>query len=145
MQVKFKKVPEALRNEIEDLIFFSAETHGIADNDFVLRVEVEKLEDNTYGEIAEHDLDSNIVILRIGKNVQAEKTRKFLHKLVIHEMTHVKQFIKDGLAIWADGEVAFRGMSYSMKNSADYWLAPWEVEARGYEDGIYTLWREQAG
>jgi len=146
MRVKFtKNFPEDLRECIEDVLLYTADIHGISDRDFTLILRTDTLTGVDYAETSEHQKTSKILFITFDTNLYAKETSKMVRRIAIHEMTHVKQFIKDGLALWVDGEVAFRGKSYLLTNDAEYWLAPWEIEARGYEEGIYTLWKRMNG
>ena len=63
-----------------------------------------------------------------------------LVKTIGHELTHVKQFIYNGLEFDLEDVVVFRGSEYRFENDLEYWLAPWEIEARGYEAAIWMLY-----
>jgi len=63
-----------------------------------------------------------------------------LVKTIGHELTHVKQFTYDGLEFDHDDVVVFRNSEYRFENDMEYWLSPWEIEARGYEAGIWMLY-----
>lgn len=54
-------------------------------------------------------------------------------KSIAHEMTHVKQFVycetNDTLTRWKGKPV---------NTDVDYWMQPWELEARGYETSLFS-------
>jgi hypothetical protein len=69
-------------------------------------------------------------------------------KTIAHEMVHVKQYIygetNETLTRWKGQRVD--------ADSIDYWVQPWEIEAHGYEAGLFTkfaikekLWEVFAG
>jgi hypothetical protein len=63
-----------------------------------------------------------------------------LVKTIGHELTHVKQFTYDGLKFEFEDVVVFKDNEYRFENSMEYWLSPWEIEARGYEAAILVLY-----
>jgi len=67
------------------------------------------------------------------------KIRKALIALA-HEMVHVKQYAKGELAdLSRQNKVKFNKKKYSANSF--YWLQPWEIEAYGYEYGLYRMYR----
>ena len=62
-------------------------------------------------------------------------------KAVMHEMTHVKQFINNGLRLYHKA-AKFNGTQYEMKDAKDYWFSPWEMEARAMEEPLYNFFLE---
>lgn len=62
-----------------------------------------------------------------------------LSAVVGHEMVHVYQTINNGLELGED-EAYYQGEHYRLKYEAEYWLAPWEIEARGFEDYFRWYW-----
>lgn len=67
-------------------------------------------------------------------------TEDELVQVVSHEMTHVKQHELDGLEIEVR-RASYKGEWYDPDD--DYWFAPWEIEARGYERAFLSLWNRQ--
>jgi hypothetical protein len=60
-------------------------------------------------------------------------------EILAHELVHVKQFIFDGLVLDIEKNTTlFKGKRYRTFNDAEYYLAPWEMEARAYE--YYFRW-----
>ena len=49
---------------------------------------------------------------------------------LFHEMTHVRQYLFEGLLLHSDKLAEFRDDVY---REVDYWTAPWEREARRHE------------
>lgn len=61
-------------------------------------------------------------------------------KTLAHEMVHVKQYAKGELAdLNRQNKVKFNKKKYSADTF--YWLQPWEIEAYGYEYGLYRMYR----
>jgi len=82
--------------------------------------------------------------------ITIEKTHGWVERrfaeIMGHELTHVKQYVYDGLVIEDNGKrgdiAMFRGERYRVFNEAEYWLAPWEMEARAHEQ--YFRWHASA-
>ena len=72
-----------------------------------------------------------------GSAVQPENL-SYLKKVIFHEMVHVKQFLVQGL-YFGKKHAKFQGQKFKLKSSSDYWLAPWEMEARALEDAMVAL------
>jgi hypothetical protein len=53
-------------------------------------------------------------------------------KTLAHEMVHVKQYIKGDVNMKL---TRWKGMRV---DDVDYWTQPWEIEAHGYESGLFT-------
>ena len=61
-------------------------------------------------------------------------------KTIAHEMVHVKQYAKGELAdLSRQNKIKFNKKKYSVDSF--YWLQPWEIEAYGYEYGLYRMYR----
>lgn len=63
-------------------------------------------------------------------------------RAIAHEMVHVKQFLKHQL-VESDPIVFWNGQATRLTYDLDddeYWLSPWEMEARGYEDYLLHKW-----
>lgn len=69
-------------------------------------------------------------------------TEEEMIKASMHEMTHIKQFIKDGLRYYSKA-AKFNGKSYELNEGTDYWFSPWEMEARAMEEPLYRLFEEK--
>ena len=59
-------------------------------------------------------------------------------RTIFHEMTHVKQFARGELEMGTKVD-KFKGKEYKR---ADYWTAPWEVEARKAEKKMMRKWKK---
>lgn len=62
-------------------------------------------------------------------------------KALFHEMTHVKQFIHNGLRVFGCA-AKWEGRDMPIKDKSDYWFSPWEMEARAMEDPMYAMFDE---
>jgi hypothetical protein len=64
-------------------------------------------------------------------------------RTICHEMVHVKQYAKGEMKqMWKPARTTkFQGEYYS--DDIDYWDTPWEIEAFGREDGLYTRWVDE--
>jgi len=80
--------------------------------------------------------------ININKNLRL----KTLLRGIAHELTHIKQYARSELldyyrtpelVRWKD-EV-YDNPAEDKKNLEAYWLAPWEIEARGWEGGLVKL------
>ena len=81
---------------------------------------------------------SNKFELRFNKT--ASVSLKELRLTVFHEMTHVKQSIKDGLRLEGRNS-KFKGINYN-SDDMEYWIRPWEIEARGMEGALEAFYVE---
>lgn len=66
-------------------------------------------------------------------------------RTLCHEMVHVKQYAKGEMKqMWRPARTTkFQGAFYP--DDLDYWDQPWEIEAFGREDGLYTRWVDNRG
>jgi hypothetical protein len=66
-------------------------------------------------------------------------TKKPMLVALAHECVHVRQYARMELRQLADGKMRWKGVDYdeSAMSTDDYWLLPWECEARGLELGLY--------
>jgi len=62
-----------------------------------------------------------------------------LARSVFHEMTHIKQYMKDDFKIGAK-KVSWQGEKFNVRSEKDYWLSPWEMEARAMEEAMLRFW-----
>jgi hypothetical protein len=59
--------------------------------------------------------------------------------IIGHEMTHVKQFQLEGLTLEVGPDTArYKAQYYRISSLMEYYLAPWEMEARAMEE--FTVW-----
>ena len=78
-------------------------------------------------------INADEYIIYLHKDMSERRTIEVLG----HELTHVKQYVFDGL----DLETAyFKGDYHYHDSDLDYWFAPWEVEARGMELAFWAYY-----
>jgi hypothetical protein len=77
--------------------------------------------------------------IRLNRNLLT--TSEELLKAVFHEMTHVKQFVENGLRIYHRA-AKWEKNDYKLVTNEDYWMSPWEMEARAMEEPLYHLFEE---
>lgn len=73
-------------------------------------------------------------------------TTYWLVEVIGHEMTHLRQMKHDRLRDEEEGFVIWEGRRMPFHNdvqSDEYWLSPWEMEARAMEAWIGWHWRER--
>ena len=69
--------------------------------------------------------------------------RTVLAETIVHELAHVKQHVSGAMKqICKNGSmlIKFNKKMYNVRDSDNYWLYPWEIEARGYERGVLNLY-----
>jgi len=77
------------------------------------------------------------------KKTISKMMKTLLMETIVHEIVHVrqtltgqmKQVVKNGKMV-----IKFQKKYYSIDASQNYWLFPWEIEARGYERGVLNLY-----
>lgn len=102
------------------------------------KLEVLMDEDIESGSIAEAvRVSKNKFMIVLSKNmIDSDES---LAKTIFHEMTHIKQYMQDGFKIGAK-KVSWQGKKFSVKSEKDYWLSPWEMEARAMEEALLRFW-----
>jgi hypothetical protein len=102
------------------------------------KLEVLMDEDIESGSIAEAvRVSKNKFMIVLSKNmIDSDES---LAKTIFHEMTHIKQYMQDGFKIGAK-KVSWQGKKFSVKSEKDYWLSPWEMEARAMEEAMLRFW-----
>ena len=68
-----------------------------------------------------------------------------LLRTIAHEVVHVKQGVMDGLWDYKNGDVRYKGIRYKIKENADEYAHPWEIEAMGRERGLVINFLESKG
>lgn len=59
-----------------------------------------------------------------------------------HELVHVRQYINREMFDYANGDVWYKGLRYkTWQENEDYYFAPWEIEAYGYEQGLFECFK----
>ena len=88
---------------------------------------------NAYGDAYGFEDDSESFEIRLSSKANDRR----LVQTIYHEMCHIKQFYFEGLEL---GEKpVWKGKTFS---NADYWDAPWEVEARKFEKKYFSIWKK---
>ena len=102
------------------------------------KLEVLMDEDIESGSIAEAvRVSKNKFMIVLSKNmIDSDES---LARTIFHEMTHIKQFMQDGFKIGAK-KVSWQGEKFNVKSEKDYWLSPWEMEARAMEEALLRFW-----
>lgn len=102
------------------------------------KLEVLMDEDIESGSIAEAlKISKKKYMIVLSKNqIDSDES---LARSIFHEMTHIKQYMQDGFKIGAK-KVSWQGKKFSMKSEKDYWLSPWEMEARAMEEALLRFW-----
>lgn len=72
-------------------------------------------------------------------SVALETDELFIRNLS-HELTHVRQFMRNGLKPVGKSGWQFMNARFAYESDLDYWFAPWEVEARGMEQAGWALY-----
>lgn len=75
--------------------------------------------------------------------IKNDGTKKGRLMNLAHELTHAKQFANGELMdiLTEPNKVFWKKKKHIFSDYAeDYWLAPWEIEARGYEGGLWKLY-----
>ena len=77
--------------------------------------------------------------------IQKDLEEEQIVRLIAHEMQHLKQFKHDRLFETEAGMMLFDGVEYPPFEhmSDEYFLAPWEMEARGMEDWVQYRWENK--
>ena len=88
---------------------------------------------NAYGDA--YGFEDNPENFEIRLSSKANDKR--LVQTIYHEMCHIKQFYFEGLEL--GNKPVWKGKTFS---NADYWDAPWEVEARKFEKKCWSIWKK---
>lgn len=116
-------------------------------NFFALNLMSRKMVDNLYIQLRFNDKLGVCGFAEIKEYNLAGKPRGFeieinptigaveIFKTIAHEMVHIKQYVycetNDTLTKWKDKRVD--------SDVVDYWIQPWEIEAHGYELGLFQM------
>jgi hypothetical protein len=106
-------------------------------NDFSLTIKVDETEKAGFCHLKE-DGSFKIVIPSVTSMYWATRT-------LAHEMVHLRQFKHDELQYFDNGVIKWKGEKFHPTTymEDDYYLSPWEVEARGLEDWLMMKWRKR--
>ena len=119
--------------KLADIVQFVAELYKI--NYFKLEISYEE----GHSECTRNIDGSFKIIIEAG----LEELEAVKH--IAHEMQHLKQFKHDRLYDTEAGMTLFDGVEYSPTEylSDEYFLAPWEMEARAMEDWVEYRWENR--
>ena len=76
------------------------------------------------------------------KNISRFTKTTFM-ETIIHEIVHIRQALTGQMKqVFRNGNmmIKFHKKYYRIDSNENYWLFPWEVEARGYEKGVLNLY-----
>jgi hypothetical protein len=83
-----------------------------------------------------------------AKTIDMKNKHLFVHKFqyflqcLCHELVHVKQYINKETSDCSNGDVFYKGTRYTnWQDGVNYWLAPWELEARMYEETLVETFK----
>jgi len=61
-----------------------------------------------------------------------------------HELVHIKQYLNGEIFDYKEGDVRYRGERFSSWEEGEaYWFTPWELEAYGYEHGLFSVFKKR--
>ena len=61
-----------------------------------------------------------------------------------HELVHIKQYLNGEMFDYKEGDVRYRGQRFSSwEEEEKYWFTPWELEAYGYEQGLFAVFKKR--
>ena len=104
---------------------WAMEKFDLVDESAVLELKLvaDEREDGCAIEMVRHER----YVVRISKGRSVKKTLD----TIFHEMTHIKQYFRDGFMMTVEGDKVFwKHEERDFDEEKDYWKAPWEVEAR---------------
>lgn len=111
--------------------------------DPVVEINVARFSDGDDNEAYAYELCDGFFELEFNRDFVKAATVQELIRTAAHEMVHVKQYMIDGLDMPSEKPTMFQGQEYK----GEYWFAPWEVEARGYEEAFlqhYLYWATES-
>ena len=100
--------------------------------------------EGSYGDVIDDDFLPRPK--KFTMRVDSDMLMRPLLTTVAHEMVHVKQYARNEMReVMKSGTVMnrFNGSYYPL--SQDYWEQPWEIEAMGWERGLFEMWAEKQG
>lgn len=121
---------------VEQAVMFAKEFFNLKGGKLEVLLD-DKLESGSVAEAFR--LSKKKFMLAVSK--EAIRDTEDLLKCVFHEMTHIKQYKHNGLR-FGTKKVELGGQKYPFKDSIDYWLSPWEMEARAMEEALLFFWGE---
>ncbi len=127
-------------HEIIDAITFAIKFYEIEDSKSTLTVKLingvkEKVEATA------DRIKNKRYEIRLAR-AQIEQTLDAILIALFHEMTHVKQFVKNGF-ILQSSKAKWEDQTVLLKDANDYWFSPWEMEARAMERALVYYYDQQ--
>lgn len=98
----------------------------------------------SYGDCEPLDMDSRRP-KEFKIRVDSSMKMRSLLTTVAHEMVHVKQFVKEEMKVLSERTSFIPMTKYHGKlyyDHMNYWEQPWEIEAHGWERGLFEMWGE---
>ena len=123
-----KKRKALVEDALEWGIVYLGDTEGVRLNVMLTGECSETLGDAYYDDV-------NTCTIRL--NDHSKESRNRVLRTLFHEMWHIRQYLHEGLSVEAT-EAEFRGKTWN----ADYWSAPWEVEARKMEKKLVAKYNK---
>jgi len=120
-------------NSVAKQIVMHARELFVIPDDYEIRIVGEEL-GNYDGRCFATDCEAGIEI-----NSEIKWNEPDLAAVVGHEMVHVYQTLHCGLDL-EEKQGWYKNTLYRLKYETEYWLSPWEIEARGYEDYFRWYW-----
>ena len=125
-------------HEIIDAIKFAINFYEIGDSKSTLTVKLISGVDEKVEATADR-LKNKRYEIRLAR-AQIENTLDAVLLALFHEMTHVKQFIKNDFNL---NSAKWEGKTFKLDNPSDYWFSPWEMEARAMERALVFFYDKQ--
>lgn len=75
-------------------------------------------------------------------NIYNRYSRMKQIQCLFHELTHVRQYYRGDLRVYAYRATTWMGVEYPPDEGPDYWRSPWEIEAYGLGICAWRLWVE---
>ena len=88
--------------------------------------------------LAEVIREDDTYILRLKRGLSKHERLS----AIFHECVHIKQYVHNSLFVSENMQV-YNWEVFHMSSKEDYWWAPWEVEARGYEEALLYSWSKK--
>lgn len=98
-----------------------------------IHVEFIKYEKHEYAYCNPEDEYNRTFLISINKNLSKEDTLRS----IAHEMVHVKQYVKRELKHYTRGDKVKFLDEFFIESKTNYWIRPWEKEARALEEILY--------
>lgn len=100
------------------------------------------IEENTHGDSSGVTRIADKIFLM---DLEQDLTKRQLISVIAHEMCHIKQFLSGDLED-IEGGTIWKGETYPEyeHESDEYFLSPWEMEARAVEEWVRYKWENRS-